>query len=205
MEYGYREVPMPQVQVFPCPACGVTLSSDGIPGSTLTCQFCGTAVAVPKEQPGGSARPQGAAFPVARSPAAAQGRPAGRVAGLLILGGSGCAGIGCILLGVLVPIAFVVAMLYLPLRMSGSYQQAVDAVGTDPAAIAALGAPVEVSWWLPPMGQIRCSGGGCSASYDIYIRGSRKSGHIYVWSHSDGGSLFSEGAWNLRYDLSVDK
>lgn len=193
------------MQVFPCPACGVTLSSDGNPGTTLTCQFCGATVAVPKEPRGGAAPPQGAVFPVARPPAVASGGAARRAAGWLILGGTGCAGLGCLLLGVLGPIAFVVAMLYLPIRMSGSYQQAVDAVRTDPAAIAALGAPVEVSWWLPPMGQIKCSGGGCSADYDIYIHGSRKSGHISVWSDSDDSTLFSEGTWNLRYDLSVDK
>jgi hypothetical protein len=195
---------MRQLQVFPCPACGAALSSDGGPHSTLTCQFCGATVIVPKEPRGGVAPPQGVAFPAARPPGATAGGAARRAGGWLILGGSGCAGIGCLLVGVLVPIAFVVAVLYLPIRMSGSYPQAVDAVRSNPDAIAALGAPIEVNWWLPAMGQIRCSGGGCSASYDIYVHGSRKGGHIYVWSRSQGWNGVSEGTWELRADVDVD-
>jgi len=127
-----------------------------------------------------------------------------RAAGWLVLGGVGCVGLGCLVLGVVVPVVFVVAMLYLPIRMSGSYQQAVDAVTSNTDVVAAMGAPVEVSWWVPTMGQIRCSGSGCSASYDIYIHGSRKGGHINVWSSSHGWNGISEGTWELRADVHVD-
>ena len=40
---------MPQIQVFQCPSCGASLSYEGGPEPTITCQFCGSNVIVPEE------------------------------------------------------------------------------------------------------------------------------------------------------------
>ncbi len=37
------------IQVFKCPSCGASLSYEGDPEPTLTCQFCGSTVVVPEE------------------------------------------------------------------------------------------------------------------------------------------------------------
>lgn len=51
------------IQVFKCPSCGASLSYEGGPAPTITCQFCGATVAVPEElrtQPGPASRPESA-------------------------------------------------------------------------------------------------------------------------------------------------
>jgi hypothetical protein len=196
---------MPQLQILQCPACGANLTYDGEPETTLTCQFCGASVVVPEELRGKPAsapppKPQEMVFTPPTPPTAMPARTAqrgGRFAGWSLA--------GCVVVFLVATVGFGEAMNYLPMYMSGSYNQAVNAVRTDPAAVAALGAPIDVSWWLPVDGQIKCSGSGCSAGYNIYIHGPRGSAHIYVGSASHGSTLFSEGTWSLRYELHVDK
>jgi ribosomal protein L7/L12 len=50
---------MPQIKVFQCPSCGASLSYEGGPELTITCQFCGSNVIVPAEL-----RDQAASVPV---------------------------------------------------------------------------------------------------------------------------------------------
>lgn len=86
-----------------------------------------------------------------------------------------------------------------PFRMSGSYQQALEAARTDPAVVEALGAPVEARW-LPITGELSCGSNSCSAAYDIPIHGSRKNGYIAVMSDSRGAGFLKEGKWvNVPY------
>lgn len=40
---------MPEIKVFQCPSCGASLSYEGGPESTITCQFCGVNLIVPEE------------------------------------------------------------------------------------------------------------------------------------------------------------
>jgi len=93
-------------------------------------------------------------------------------------------------------IAFIVGMMYLPFRLSGSYRQALGAAQSHPAVIEAMGAPIVVDWW-PGTGEISCGGGGCSANYIIPIRGSQNRGRIDVMSNSDGARFLNEGTWVL--------
>jgi ribosomal protein L7/L12 len=134
---------------------------------------------------GGTAAPPGGT---------ATARRAGRAAG--------CGGLGCGLLFTAGIIGFVIAVMYLPFRMSGSFNQALDAARSNPAVVAALGAPVEASWW-PTTGEISC-GSTCSANYVIPIHGSRKSGRIIVQSDSKGAGFFNEGTWILDATVIVD-
>jgi hypothetical protein len=145
--------------------------------------------------PGAPAITPPAYTPSTAVPQARAARRAGRAVG--------CGGtIGGLLLTAAI-LGFVVAMMYLPFRMSGSYQQALDAARSDPAVIKAMGAPIQVSWW-PGTGKISC-GGGCSANYNIPIHGSHKSGHIVVMSDSKGGSFpFNDGTWTLDATVYVD-
>jgi hypothetical protein len=117
---------------------------------------------------------------------------------------AGCSSL--ILLGLVVGgiLAFVVGMMYLPFRLSGSYQQALQAARADPTVQDALGTPIEVDWW-PGTGEISCGGDSCSANYIIPIRGSRKSGRIEVMSDSKGAAFFNEGAWVLDAYVIVDR
>src|SRR5512143_3709436 len=65
---------MPQIQVFDCPSCGASLSYDGGPETTITCQFCGTTVVIPEELRAKAAPPPpaypGAVYPGAQGQAA---------------------------------------------------------------------------------------------------------------------------------------
>jgi hypothetical protein len=79
----------------------------------------------------------------------------------------------------------------------------VRAAQTNPDVIRAMGAPIEVDWWLPPMGSIRYYSASCSADYDIWIHGSRKSGELWVISDSTGRTFFNEGTWQVKYVVTV--
>src|SRR5512143_2968828 len=65
---------MPQIQVFDCPSCGASLSYDGGPETTITCQFCGTTVVIPEEVRAKAAPPPpvypGVVYPGAQGQAA---------------------------------------------------------------------------------------------------------------------------------------
>jgi len=240
---------MPQIQVFPCPACGASLSYEGGPEITFACQFCGTTVVVPEELRS-AAEPHGQPLTLSSTPADISGAaPASTGAtgmgasmaevarlasagetiqavklmrqlnpgmqlkdalaavkamqgatttatGARRRGRSGLAGsIGCFAFAAGLA-GFVVAMMYLPFRLSGSYQQALDAARSDPTVIEALGEPIEVDWW-PGTGEISCGGSTCSANYIIPIRGPRNSARIDVMSDSEGAGFFNEGTWKL--------
>jgi hypothetical protein len=40
---------MPQLQIIQCPACGVNLSFDGGPETTIVCEYCNASIVVPEE------------------------------------------------------------------------------------------------------------------------------------------------------------
>jgi ribosomal protein L7/L12 len=84
----------------------------------------------------------------------------------------------------------------LPLRLSGSYPQALNAARNSPDVQAALGTPVEEEWWWPVTGQIRCSG-GCGANYTFWIRGPKGEAKVWVTSDSEGGFMGFGGVWEL--------
>jgi hypothetical protein len=100
-------------------------------------------------------------------------------------------------------LAFIGGMMYLPFRLSGSYQQALEAARADPAVRDALGTPIQVDWW-PGTGEISCGGDSCSANYIIPLRGPRSSGRIDVMSDSKGAALFNEGTWILNAVVIVN-
>ncbi len=270
---------MPQIQVFPCPSCGATLSYDGGPEVTFACQFCGTTVVVPEELHSGAALqgqlepgPQASAMvtpdlagqppiasnipadmpgaaatsgdvadmgasmaEVARLASAGQtleavklmrqldprmqlkdaleavkamggaaptGAASGSVRRVSKAGGAGCS-LGCVALTVGIA-GFILAMMYLPIRLSGSYDQAVAAARSSAEVNRALGYPVEVEWWWPTMGEISCSLNSCSANYNIPIHGSENKGTIWVISDSHGAGFFNEGVWTLRAEVMVN-
>jgi len=113
-----------------------------------------------------------------------------------VAAGAGCAGgVGAAIFVVAI-IAFIVGMMYLPFRLSGSYRQALEAAQSHPAVIEAMGAPIVADWW-PGTGEISCGGGGCSANYIIPIRGSQSRGRIDVMSSSEGARFLNEGTWVL--------
>jgi hypothetical protein len=99
--------------------------------------------------------------------------------------------------------AFVLAMVFgVPFRMSGSYRQALEAVQSDPAVVAALGAPVEASWGVIS-GSLSCSGGACHADYTVPVHGSKKSGLLRVTSYSEGATFGNDGRWTLSARVVV--
>ena len=109
-------------------------------------------------------------------------------------------GCGCALL----IFGFVMAMVFGgPFRLSGSYRQALAAAQADPQVVAALGAPVEASWW-PITGSLSCGGNGCLADYRIPIHGAKKSGQIVVESNSKDSFIGLGGTWTLDAYVVVD-
>ncbi len=54
---------MPEIKVFQCPSCGASLSYEGGPEPTITCQYCGSNVIVPEELRPQAAPPLGAFAP----------------------------------------------------------------------------------------------------------------------------------------------
>jgi len=54
---------MPRITVFQCPSCGASLSYEGGPELTITCQFCGSNVIVPEELRAQTAPPSAASAP----------------------------------------------------------------------------------------------------------------------------------------------
>jgi ribosomal protein L7/L12 len=300
---------MPQIQVFQCPSCGASLSYEGGPESTVTCQFCGSDVIVPEEL-----RAQAAPLPAAFAPAldssglsldklaelkrlahggqkieaiklyrqmfdvglkeakdavekleageplvltsvsvtstgasADQATRLAEVVQLLRAGqkieaiklyrqisdvglkeakdaveameaglgrsqsisvtptkSTGCVAIGFRILLAMGIAGFVLAMVFsLPLRLSGSYRQALEAARSNPAVVESLGESVEASWW-PIFGELSCGTSSCSADYEIPIHGSRASGRIEVMSNSKGAALFNEGTWILDATVIMD-
>jgi ribosomal protein L7/L12 len=79
---------MPQIEVFRCPSCGASLSYEGGPETTITCQFCGTNVVIPEELRAKAAPPPAAPIepmpPLA--PAAGQALPPDQAALMALLG-----------------------------------------------------------------------------------------------------------------------
>ncbi len=109
---------------------------------------------------------------------------------------SGC---GC---GLLV-VAFVGLMVFGgPFRLSGSFQQAIDAANANPTAVAALGSPIEASWW-PMTGSLSC-GSRCNANYRIPVHGPKGSGSIFVYSDSQDSVIGFGGIWELDAQVMVN-
>jgi ribosomal protein L7/L12 len=56
---------MSPIQTFQCPSCGASISYDGGPETTISCQFCGTNVVVPAEMRAQATSGQPQATPIA--------------------------------------------------------------------------------------------------------------------------------------------
>ena len=189
---------MPDIQVFQCPSCGASIPYEGGPEATVTCQFCGSNVIIPEEL-----RPHPEPAPAVPNPdfpyiaaSTRRTKPATRPVQWIVK-----ASIALLVFGFIVFIATMV--MGAPFRMSGSYQQALEAARTDPAVVEALGAPVEARW-LPITGELSCGSNSCSAAYDIPIHGSRKNGYIAVMSDSRGAGFLKEGKWVLDAAVVID-
>lgn len=91
----------------------------------------------------------------------------------------------------------------LPLRLSGSYRQALAAAQSNPAVIKALGAPVRPEG-MPGNGYVSCLGSTCTAAYVIRLRGAERGGRIEVLSHSIGAGFLNEGTWILDAVVVVE-
>ena len=98
--------------------------------------------------------------------------------------------VGCVT-GVLIlacGVAIVGLVFYL-MRSSDVYEQAIEVVQSHPAAVRALGEPVESGFFVT--GSISTSGASGRADFQIPVSGSRDKGTLYVVATK------SEGAWHF--------
>ena len=130
---------MPGIQVFQCPSCGASVPYEGGPEASVTCQFCGSNVIIPEElrsHPEPAPAVTTPEFPDVAIPTRWT-KPAPRPAQWIVKVSTAILVFGFI--------AFIAGMVMgVPFRMSGSYQQALEAARADPAVVEDLGAPVAV-------------------------------------------------------------
>ncbi len=84
--------------------------------------------------------------------------------------------------------AFIVGIIGLAfgaMRSSTPYQEAMQMVNTDSAAIEVLGEPIEAGWLMS--GSIETSGSSGTASFSIPVSGSKGEGTLYVEAQRTGG------------------
>lgn len=95
-------------------------------------------------------------------------------------------GCGCFLvLAVLAAVAIVVGVFGI-IKRSDVYQEAMERARSHPAAIAALGEPIEAGWYV--MGSVETSGPGGEASLSVPLEGPRGEGTLYVEATKRAGA-----------------
>lgn len=79
----------------------------------------------------------------------------------------------------------VVSLLDRTFKSSGGYQEALALVRSDPAALRALGAPIDDGWF--PTGHVESDGAGGTSDLAIPVSGPKGDGTLYVKATSDMG------------------
>ncbi len=117
-------------------------------------------------------------------------------------GGRGLSCLGCTALLVLAG-ALLLGLFQIPIRMSGSYAQAIDLARDSPRVREALGEPIAV---FPVVwtGRLSSSSEGWMAAYDVRLSGPKASGWLKVRATTRDG--FRQTHWNQlsRVETSVD-
>ncbi|MAS94124.1 MAG: hypothetical protein CMO55_13085 [Verrucomicrobiales bacterium] len=121
----------------------------------------------------------------------------GKIIGFI---GCGCLGIGLVIVAI---IAFAFFGVVKMLKSSDAYKDSIAAVESNPAAIDALGEPIEPGFM--PQGNISINNGEGSADFRIPVSGPKGSGEIHViGTKSPGTSQWQYTTWELNVDGATE-
>lgn len=111
--------------------------------------------------------------------------------------------IGCGCLGIPLVIGIIVALGFFGLakmiKSSDAYKDSVAAVQSNPAAIEALGEPIEPGFFF--QGSINLENGEGNADFRIPVSGPKGSGEVHVvGTKASGSSTWQYSTWELKVE-----